>query len=47
VIRDLIVIGLNLLDHQDQPGVIECLAEVAQLLDIVNPVAVVPDHYYA
>jgi hypothetical protein len=47
VIRHLIIISLNLLDQQDQPGVVEFSAEVAQLLDIVNPIAVVPDHYYA
>ena len=47
VIRHLIVIGLDLLDQQDQPGVVQRLAQIAQLLDIVNPTAVVPDHYYA
>ena len=43
----LVVIGLNLLDQQNQPCVIALSAKVAQLLDIVNPIAVVPDHHYA
>ncbi|MNI66111.1 hypothetical protein D3C73_1216550 [compost metagenome] len=47
VVRHLVVIGLDLLDHQDQPGVVERLAKVAQLADIVHPLAVVTDHYYA
>ncbi|MNL89173.1 hypothetical protein D3C87_2193390 [compost metagenome] len=47
MIRHLIVIWLNLLDQQNQPGVIALSAKVAQLLDIVNPIAVVPDHYHA
>ena len=47
MVRHLIVIGLDLLDQQDQPGVVQRLAQIAQLLDIVNPTAVVPHHYYA
>ena len=47
MVRYLIVTGLNFLDQQDQPGVVERLAEIAQLMDIVHPIAVVPDHYYA
>jgi hypothetical protein len=47
VICHLIIIRLNLLDQQDQPGVVAFSAEVAQLADIVNPIAVVPDHYHA
>jgi hypothetical protein len=47
VIRHLVVMGLDLLDQLDQPGVVQRLAQVTQLLDIVNPTAVVPHHYYA
>jgi hypothetical protein len=47
VIGHLIVMGLNFLDQQDEPGVVERLAQLAQLLDVVNPIAVVTDHYYA
>ncbi|MNF85275.1 hypothetical protein D3C84_676630 [compost metagenome] len=47
VVCHLVVMGLDFLDQQDQPGVIQRLAQIAQLLDIVNPTAVVPHHYYA
>jgi hypothetical protein len=47
VISHLIVLGLDLLDQQDQTGVVQRLAQIAQFLDIVDPTAVVPHHYYA
>ncbi|MNT27732.1 hypothetical protein D3C72_1633730 [compost metagenome] len=47
MIGHLIIMRLNVLDQQDQPRVVHRFAEIAQLLDIVNPTAVVPHHYYA
>ncbi|MNT49779.1 hypothetical protein D3C72_1866520 [compost metagenome] len=46
VIGHLVVMGLDFLDQQDEPGVVERLAQLAQFLDVVNPIAVVTDHYY-